>query len=717
MLPERPRFPSQPCPTCGTPVDTIRAPRVLWLEDGVRFLCGDACRARFLDGARAYDRPSLRAVATSRAERPSIPDLVREATRVRTDEGDARNEGASERAIDPWIALGASVIAVGLLLFGSGRELGWAAAAAIMLSAALNARSAWTTLGTRRALGLAGPAGLVLATWAATASSPDSQRFALLGAAVAAVLVSSRGWVARRAARPVRDAADTLRATLPSSARIPAATPSAYEQVAASSLRPGDLTVVLEGERAPADGLVEEGAGIGLRYPEAAHSKPFRPGEFILAGTRIVEGAVTLRVRRTGQQRGLVRATDLGNAMHGDRGPVSRVWLALARWSWVVVGPMALAFGVGIGPGAAATVLLGLPLFAWIASLDAPMRAGSVAAARRGMFVGSARALADAGRVQTTGILLRGALTAGEPVVQRVIPLGDTKTSRVIALAAAAERAAGDHPVARAIAQHAEEEGYRKAAVRKERTVPGLGVMAVTARGVPVVVGRRQLLLDEGISVAAADQDATHIENEGLTPIFVAIDGNLEALMAILDPTHVGAPDAIRRIADLPSEVVILSGDDRRTVERIASNLGASRVKAPLLPLERVTEVQALRETGGLVAVIGRGGEDDAVLAAADVPLSLQIVGTTLEDRGIVVGSRDVRDAAGALWIARAVRRATWRSAAATSVVALGVVVGAALGGMSPALAALLAVTTEAWGLRAGSRLLRRVDLRVPMQQ
>jgi Cu+-exporting ATPase len=362
-------------------------------------------------------------------------------------------------------------------------------------------------------------------------------------------------------------------------------------------------------------------------------------------------------------------------------------------------------------------LLLGIPVLALLGSFDVPLEAGAFASARRGMFFGGARALRDAGRTGTTAILLRGALTAGAPIVHQVYRLGNTDLRRSIALAAALEKSAEDHPIARAIRQHAEEEGYARAAVRKERIRSGLGVTGVTARGVPVVVGRRQLLLDEGISVAGADSDASHIENEGLTPIFIAIDGQVEALLAILDPTQVGAREAVQRIADLPSEVVVLSGDDRRTVERIASQLGASQVKAPLLPRERVTEVRALRETGGVVAAIGRGGEDDAVLAAADVPVSLRLVGTSLEDRGVIVASQDVRDAAGALWIARAARRSTLRSVGACIAMGGLVATGAIFGWMTPVAAALLGLATEAWTVRAGSRLLRRVDLRVPMQQ
>ena len=152
-------------------------------------------------------------------------------------------------------------------------------------------------------------------------------------------------------------------------------------------------------------------------------------------------------------------------------------------------------------------------------------------------------------------------------------------------------------------------------------------------------------------------------------------------------------------------------------MERIAAQLGAQGVKAPLLPQERVMEVRALRESGSITATIGRGGADDSVLAAADIPISLRLVGSDLEDRGIVVASQDVRDAAGALWVARAVRRATWRSCGACIFVAVAVTAGAVFGWMTPVVAALLALATEAWTLRAGSRLLHRVDMRVPRQQ
>jgi len=718
MVPARPQLPSQPCPACGRGVDPLRAARVLCLEDGIRFLCGNECSARFLRGEREFDRPARRPSERPRVERPSIPDLVREATVVRDESDVSGGEGSQARLHDPAIATGLALLALALLLLTPSRELGWLGAFLIVVCAAVNTRIQLTTLRATESLRIVAPLGLALAAVASVmVADPEARRWSLVGAAVAAIAVSVRHWVHASLSSSLRAAARELRETLPLKARVPSHDPSAYEEVPAASLRQGDLVVVLEGELTPADGMIEEGSGLGLRYPKAAHSRPYREGDFILAGTRLLEGAATIRVRRTGHDRGIVRATELGRRKQQDRAVPSRLRFAVARWSWLVLAPAAIAAFVWAGPAGAAAFLLGVPVLALLAALEIPLDAGALASARRGMFFGSSRALRDAGRTGTTAILLRGALTAGEPIVQQAHSLGHADLDHTLTLAAAVEKAAEDHPVARAIQRYADEHGHAAAMVRKERVHAGLGVTAVTSHGVPVVVGRRQLLLDEGISVATADSDATHIESEGLTPIFIAVDGRLEALVAVLDPVHVGARDAVQRIADLPCDVVILSGDDRRTVERIAAQLGAPQVKAPLLPHERVTEVRALRETGGITAAIGRGGEDDAVLAAADIPISLRLVGSALEDRGVVIASGDVRDAAGALWVARAVRRAMWRGIGSCVLVAAIIVLGIAFGRMTPVIAALCGLGTEAWALRAGSRLLRRVDLRVPTQQ
>ena len=166
MLPERPRFPSQPCPTCGRSVDPLRASRVLWLEDGTRFLCGDACRARFLDGERPFDTRAPRPRADARPERPSIPDLVREATLVRAEGGSKNQSGSDARRYDPLVATGLGVLSLGICLATPSRELGWLSAFLVVLCAAINARIPLRPLRASVSPRIVAPLGLALAAMA-----------------------------------------------------------------------------------------------------------------------------------------------------------------------------------------------------------------------------------------------------------------------------------------------------------------------------------------------------------------------------------------------------------------------------------------------------------------------------------------------------------------------------------------------------------------------
>ncbi|NNE20587.1 MAG: hypothetical protein HKN10_19135, partial [Myxococcales bacterium] len=495
MQPARPHLPSQPCPACGRAVNPLRARRVLWLQDGARFLCDQACQLRFQLGEREFDAPVGRPSERARVERPSIPELVREATVTRDDA--TRAEGESSRAgqYDPILATGLAFLTLALLLLSPGREVVWLGAFLVVLCAAVNARIPLRNIQATRSLSVIAPLGLVLASVAALmATDPETQRWSLVGASVAAVAVSLRNWLHASFSASLRSAAASLRGTLPRSARIPTGDTSAYEEVPAASLRQGDLAVVLEDELAPADGVIEQGSGLALRFPNAAQSRAYAEGDFMLAGTRVLEGAVTVRVRRTGQECGIVRAVELGRRMQQELAAASRLRFAVTHWSWLVLAPASVAALIWTGPAGAATLLLGVPTLALLASLDVPLDAGALASARRGMFFGSSRALRDAGRASTTAVLLRGSLTAGEPVVQQAHSLGETDLARVLGLAAAAERAAEDHPIASAVRRYAEEHGGASATVRKQRVREGLGVTAVTSHGVPVVVGRRQLL-------------------------------------------------------------------------------------------------------------------------------------------------------------------------------------------------------------------------------
>jgi len=681
------------------------------MEDGARYLCGQLCRERFLAGERAFDPPRDQGAARS-ADRTSLPDRVRVATTSRAPAPPV-DKASDELAVHPWAAAVLAALAV-LVSTLSGDSNAWLAGV-FVAGAALIVAYARARRGTR--VEWVAPAALALGAAAALLPGERPTGWAMAGLGGVALWLSFRtAWYAWLE-RPVRGLASDLEALLPPTARVPA-NDEGYEEVPAEALRAGDLVVVLEGETIPADGVVQGSSGIAVRYPGSALSTPAEHGDFVLAGTRVLDGAIRVEARRTGRDRALDKAIRVGRNGNDRSSSDALLRRAIVRWAWA---PVALvAFGLFFLDGLDGMVAwaVGVPLLGMLAALSAPAEAAALAAARRGMYFGSASALQKASRVQTTAILLRGALTMGEPTVRQVHRFGSLSVAKLLAVAAATERPARDHPIARAIIRRAELEAPRAPTeVQRSAVHPGLGVTATTRRGESVVVGRRQLLLDEGISVASADAEASLIENEGLTPIFVAVEDRLEGLLAISDPTQPGARDAVRRIAELPSDVVIVSGDDRRTVERVAAQLGASSVKAPLLPHERAREVRSLREQGTIVATVGRGGEDDEVLAAADVPISLRLVGSMLEDRGIAMTTHDARDAAGALWIARAAARTRRRCLGICAAVVGILALGSAAGWMTPFGAATLGFAAEAWTARAGSRLLRRVDLRVPTRQ
>jgi cation transport ATPase len=719
MIPARPALAPVPCPSCGQPVDPLRAPRVACLEDGVRYLCGDACLARFRDGEREFDitpRPVRRSSETVPQSGFFLADEVRQATVV--------HRSSEPHPPSPELPLWQRPLA-GVVLAAAGLVSSLASSQTWVLvlgalcvfgSAAISGLAGLASVRVSRAVHWLAPAGVVLAALSALLwpASGSSWRFA--GAALAALVVATRPWLYRGLLAPLRDEAEGRGQLLPRRARR-LGREGGLEELSSEDLIVGDAVVVLAGEVAPADGVIEEGSASASRFPGAALERTFEEGDFLLAGTRIHEGALTMRILRPAHEGALSSAVGLAASQPQDQGPGSSLQWALASWGWVAVAFLASLILLLAGPSAAAASLLGIPLLGLLAAMDVPLEAGALAAAQRGMFFGGASALCQAGRVRTTAILRRGALTMGEPSVQQAHAIGRSELRKTLSLAAAAEAAALDHPIAKAIIAYADTHGDGPAHIRRAELRPGLGVVGITLEGKPLVVGRRQLLLDEGVSVALADSDASHIEAEGLSPIFVGLDGQLEAMLAIRDPLHPGAAEAVRRIADLPSEVVVLSGEERRTIERMAGLLGPCLVKAPLLPEERAEEIVALRETGGPVAAIGRGGTDDAALAGAQVPVSLQMVGSALEDRGVTLASQDIRDAAGALWIARAAARSVQRMTALGLGITLIVLVGAGLGWLSPAVAVLISSATEAWTLRAGSRLLRRVDLRVPTQR
>lgn len=579
---------------------------------------------------------------------------------------------------------------------------------------------------------LLGPLGAILAAVAALgARMEDPQAWGgLVGAGVAAGAVLARAWIDRHAGGPVVQAIDRLRTPVPETVAVPLEDDHqplgmAVRRIPTTDVRTGEQVLALEGEVVAVDGVVQAGEALALLHPGAHAPARRRPGDPMLAGARIVEGDVRLLVTRVGEHRGLARPalfrTGAGPAR--EAAPLGRLGVQLVRWGGLAttvgaVGGLAapLASGVeGLSSPltAAAAVLIAAPLVAVRRATETPWMAAGAAAGERGIIYASARAVDAAARATVVALSTHGTITEDAPEVIEIQRVDDdTDPDALLALIAGAE-AAVDHPMAHAIRRYAQRRRVHPASVRRATYAPGRGATAVGPADERIVVGNRQLLLDEGISVAVADAEALHAEERGHTVLFVAVDERVRALLILRDEARFGARAAIQRLYDMDLEVVLVSGDHRSTVEALAAQIDVSHVRAELMPEERGPEVRRLREHGGPVAVVGHH-RDEAALSGADVPVVLHGAGSPAGERGVGVASDDVRDGVAALWIARAARTEAWRTTVGAVTGGVVLVAGAAVGWLTPAVVGLLTVALDGWALPTGARLLRRISLRVP---
>jgi Cu+-exporting ATPase len=569
--------------------------------------------------------------------------------------------------------------------------------------------------------------GVGLAAAAAQAAARSSGSWLLFeGVALAAGAVITRAWFDAEARTPIEAATRRLVAALPDKVSVPvqdASSPMtmAVRSAPSATIRTSDEIVARRGDTIAVDGVVLAGEARVRTHAAAAGPVRRTSGDSVLAGAFVAKGALRIRALRVGDDRAFVRLARFGKGGERDPAPIARAADVVIQWGGLTTVLLALVVlaateggGLPRALSAAAAVLLAAPLLAVRRASDSPLVAAATAAAARGIVFQSARALDAAGHVSTVAVAPRGTLTAGKPEVVEVHRLGDEDVATLVALAAGAERVAREDPIAHAILRYADTINARPAEVRRPVYHPGRGVTGATEDGQSLVVGSRRLLLDEGISVAAADADAALAQSRGRAPVFISVDRRVRAVISIEDELRVGARPAIQRIFDLNAEAVLLTGEERRTVEEMAASLDVTHVKAELLPEERGQEVRNLRAAGSTVAVIGKAGVDDPALTAANVGVVLSQAGGHGSEYGVALVGDDIGDAVDALWIAQAARKGAHR-ATRLAAVAFGLIVAAAAAGLVvPGIAALLAVGVDAYGIRAGARLLHRIALRLP---
>jgi Cu2+-exporting ATPase len=506
-------------------------------------------------------------------------------------------------------------------------------------------------------------------------------------------------WIEMRSVGEASKALETLARLMPSQAHRRLADGDT-EDVPLDSLQPGDVVLVRPGEKVPADGDVAEGASSVDESLLTGESVPVgkKSGDEVIGGSVNGEGALVVTVRRTGAESFLSQVVELVREAQESKSQTQDLADRAAMWLTIVaLGGGALTFGTWMALGRplayamerAVTVMviacphalgLAIPL---VVAMSTSIGAGN------GLLVRNRMAFETARSLQAVVFDKTGTLTLGRFGVADVALWSDLTRDELLALAGSVE-ALSEHPIARAIADAATE----RRAVTDFRAIPGKGAQGAVG-GRRVVVASPGYVMTQGIVTAAGAADALAVG--GRTVVVVLVGGVAAGAIALADVVRPESAEAVADLRAMGVEPIMLTGDSRIVAQRVAAELGITRVLAEVLPADKAAAIGTVRAEGKVVAMVGDGVNDAPALASADVGIAIG-AGTdvAVATADIVLVRSDPRSVVAAIELSRATYRKMTQNlawAAGYNVIAIPLAAGVLSGvgiTLSPAVGGLL---------------------------
>ncbi|MGC9221181.1 MAG: heavy metal translocating P-type ATPase [Solirubrobacteraceae bacterium] len=466
-------------------------------------------------------------------------------------------------------------------------------------------------------------------------------------------------------ARAKRRSGDAIRQLLELGAKQAHLLQDGQEQlVEAEQLRVGDRFVVRPGEKLPTDGIVESGSSAIDESMLTGEPVPVEvsAGDQVTGATINVSGQLIVRATRVGSQTALAQIARLVSEAQAGKAPVQRL---ADRVSGVfvpaVIGASLLTLAGWLIGGADATaaftaavavIVIACPCALGLATPTALM-VGSGRGAQLGIIIRGPEMLERTRQVTTIVLDKTGTVTEGRMAVAAVVPADGVDESELLRLAAGAEHGS-EHPIARAIVDHAQHQGGVIPTAESFANQSGLGVQAIVD-GHGLLVGRPSFLEEWSVRLPSElSEQAQELERVGNTVVAVAWDGAAQGLIAVADRVKPSSRQAITELKDLGLTPVLLTGDNERAARRVAQEVGIDRVIAGVLPAQKVAEVIRLQDSGEVVAMVGDGVNDAPALAQADLGLAIG-TGTdvAIEASDLTLVSGDLRAAGDAIRLAR----------------------------------------------------------------
>ena len=430
----------------------------------------------------------------------------------------------------------------------------------------------------------------------------------------------------------------------------------------------GDTVIVRQGGRIPVDGVITDGHAAVDESAITGESLPVEkvPGDAVTSATVTSSGYLELRATRVGGDTTLSQIIRLMEEAASSKAPISRLAdrisgifvpavMAIsltAALLWAFVGGMDVHFCLSI---AIAVLVISCPCALGLATPVAIM-VGTGQAAQQGILIKSAESLELLHKVQTVVLDKTGTVTMGQPRVTDILCASGVTEEELLCVAASAEKPS-EHPLAHAIVEESQARHIPLCPVSGFRSVPGGGIQA-TLSGEAVLAGNAGYLAQNGVSLAAMEADAHRLAEDGKTPLFFAESGHLLGCIAVADVVKPDSAKAIAALRRMGRRVVLLTGDNQRTANAIARQIGVDQVIAQVLPQDKAKCVAQLQQQGQRVAMVGDGINDAPALAQADVGLAIG-AGTdiAIESADVVLMKISLLDIPAAMDLSRAVLR------------------------------------------------------------
>ena len=436
----------------------------------------------------------------------------------------------------------------------------------------------------------------------------------------------------------------------------------------------GDVLVVRPGERIAVDGEVTEGASAVDESMLTGESLPVEKGvgSPVYGATMNNVGSFRFRATRVGRDTALAGIIRLVQEAQGSQAPIQRLVdkvasrfvptvltiAAVTFVGWLVWAPVPPVVPIAI-LNLVAVLVIACPCALGLATPTAIV-VGMGKGAERGVLIRNAEALERAVKVNAVALDKTGTLTLGRPSVTDVVSLR-MPDDDLLRLAASAERGS-EHPIGKALVDAASDRSIALDDAADFRALPGHGVEA-SVNGSTVVLGNPALMREAGASLDGLEDRGRELSAQGKTPVFVALDGNAAGVIAVADTLRPESREAVAAMHRLGLEVIMLTGDDRRTAEAIAAQVGIDRVIAEALPDQKVDRIRQLQEEGKTVAMVGDGINDAPALTRADVGIALG-AGTdvAIAAADVTLMRGDLRGVPQAIALSKATTRTIWQN-------------------------------------------------------